>query len=639
MPVTHKRALAALIAVALVAGFWTLRRRIDIERSNQTVSVAVDYTRCAELAGLTGRSTASVLRMLRAAGATHTAIREQTLGDLVANKSIEVLGVAQGLKFVPASELPERVATQLAVRIPGLRALDDGTLLCPGVTALELLRQVGVGYPEQAVADARASGLDTIARPIGEMTLTRQVLNASLDAVHRADADVVVFAGLQVLGAYDLVGYAAEQMRLRGIRFGYIEMAKQHGDLQLAGKVDHRIIRCHAVAAAEMLKLSPARAVDRYALAVRERNVRLCYVRPYLLAAEDPVHTAADYVGRITQAIARDGFRTGRAGTYPPLSVGRGALMALLMGAGAAAIWLLQVVFSLPRRIFWGLVAADIVASAAGALAAPGLMQHVAALLAAIAFPTLAIVSVRPGEAHGRLRLWRGLGLFLLVSLVSLCGGLLVAACLSDLPHMMQLATFRGVKLAQLAPLFVVFIVFAARCTTAYEEVRTEMGTGLPEWPALRAGLIEVASAAVRYWHVGLIIIGLGVAAVLLLRSGNVSPMPPSALELQVRSTLQELLVVRPRTKEILFGHPIMILSLAFLAAGRRRGLWVGVLMGAIGQVSLVNTFGHIHTPLAISLVRVLYGLVLGGGAAVGLWLAGRVGLMMYHKVVPRATD
>jgi hypothetical protein len=69
---------------------------------------------------------------------------------------------------------------------------------------------------------------------------------------------------------------------------------------------------------------------------------------------------------------------------------------------------------------------------------------------------------------------------------------------------------------------------------------------------------------------------------------------------------------VRPRTKEFLIGHPALVVALGLLSAGRREWLPLAMLLGAIGQVSLVNTFCHLHSPLEVSLMRTLWGILIG---------------------------
>ena len=103
-----------------------------------------------------------------------------------------------------------------------------------------------------------------------------------------------------------------------------------------------------------------------------------------------------------------------------------------------------------------------------------------------------------------------------------------------------------------------------------------------------------------------------------LLRSGNTEI---SALEVALREWLDKVLIVRPRTKEFLVGHPFLILAAAVALRGQRKILVVLFGLGTIGQISMMNTFMHIRTPLLESIIRTLNGLWLG--ALVGLLLIG----------------
>ncbi|MEG0579346.1 MAG: DUF5693 family protein, partial [Niameybacter sp.] len=90
-------------------------------------------------------------------------------------------------------------------------------------------------------------------------------------------------------------------------------------------------------------------------------------------------------------------------------------------------------------------------------------------------------------------------------------------------------------------------------------------------------------------------------------RTGNSGSI--SALELSFRQFLDTTLGVRPRTKEFLIGHPMMMVMLYY---GYKEKYIPLLALGAIGQISLVNTYAHIHTPVLISLIRMGYGLIFG---------------------------
>src|SRR5690606_38930129 len=103
-------------------------------------------------------------------------------------------------------------------------------------------------------------------------------------------------------------------------------------------------------------------------------------------------------------------------------------------------------------------------------------------------------------------------------------------------------------------------------------------------------------------------------ALVVVLRTGT-DLLPVPGFEQWLRTTLENTLRVRPRNKEFLLGHPLFVLT-AYLVVRLRPPSLVtatGAALARIGQLSLVATSAHIPAPLAVSLLRTLYGVVLGG--------------------------
>lgn len=120
-----------------------------------------------------------------------------------------------------------------------------------------------------------------------------------------------------------------------------------------------------------------------------------------------------------------------------------------------------------------------------------------------------------------------------------------------------------------------------------------------------------------------------GLAALLWLRSGHSAWMPVPDLELAVRDQLEIWLGARPRFKEFLWGHPLLLLGLFgrhWLAGQERAWPKLCLALGLVGQISLINSFCHVHTPLAMTCLRTFHGLWLGAGVFM-LLLAAVVGL------------
>jgi hypothetical protein len=120
------------------------------------------------------------------------------------------------------------------------------------------------------------------------------------------------------------------------------------------------------------------------------------------------------------------------------------------------------------------------------------------------------------------------------------------------------------------------------------------------------------------------------VGIVYIARTGNYSFIPMVELESTVRELLEDLLYVRPRFKAFLIGHPFLIVALYYWDEIKTHLIgYPLVLLAGIGQITVINTFAHIHIPLFVSLLRVFHGYWLG--LLLGLILIGAI--KVFNKV------
>ena len=112
--------------------------------------------------------------------------------------------------------------------------------------------------------------------------------------------------------------------------------------------------------------------------------------------------------------------------------------------------------------------------------------------------------------------------------------------------------------------------------------------------------------------------------------------MPVSATELKFRAFLEQAFYARPRTKELLIGHPAFMLAL--MAFWRKWPVMVFfglVLIATIGQGSMVETFAHMRTPVYMSYMRGISGIALGAGiGAIAMVL-----IELWQAVVTKAKE
>jgi hypothetical protein len=493
-----------------------------------------------------------------------------------------------------------------------------------------LVRSVGVGLDPEVVADIRAAGLGVVGRPANWRGVGPHGIVWTLRGLKEQGVHSVVFAGDEVLG-YE--GYIADDpekpeqastasaLRDLDLVFGSVEFGKQKGDALLARKAADRTARVHTVTGAEMLNANVSGNVQRFALAARERNIRLLYVRLFV-SEPDALAFNAKYVGRIKAALERGGLVPGPAHGYAPLSTP--LPVRLLIGAGIAAGFVL-LLDALTGLLGGG--RAGVLVGAAAVLGAPLLLAltalplslgpKLAALTAACIFPSLGLLraDLLAPAPEGRPALATALGRFLSACAVTLTGAAMVVGLLSDRLYLLKVEGFMGIKLAHLVPVLLVALVVAL-------DLRVRRGRG---WAAtLEAARTQVMgwmNDPVRVWQVVAAAVALGALAVLVMRSGNEGSAAVSGLELKIRALLDRLLYARPRFKEFLIGHPALVLALILAARGHRRWAMPLFVVGAVGQVSLLNTFCHLHTPLPVSLWRALLGI--GIGVIIALACAG----------------
>jgi hypothetical protein len=341
---------------------------------------------------------------------------------------------------------------------------------------------------------------------------------------------------------------------------------------------------------------------------VRERNIRVVYLRPFAHQwdlGKGPLSieaTNVQIVKRIADGVKRDGFKLGGASPIYPFVVQPWLVLLVSLALPAMLLLVLDAFGARSMRWLAVCVAADVLIIAAGYLIHHDLfVRRVLALGAGILFPvagftTIApLVRAQPAESL-RATLARSFAALGLATIVTLAGALVVVGLISTPLTMVEVERFLGVKLVLLLPPVIALLSYLL----------------LAPWGAKVHDPAAAAASPVRIYQLLLGVVIVGGAYVLQARSGNQSDIAPSSFELALRAHLTSILSVRPRFKEFLIGYPALMLLPALRPVDRRWAGWLLVLMIGMGLGDLIDTFSHLHTPLVVSALRVVNGLVLG---------------------------
>ena len=544
------------LLVAMAASAFVLYKRIDAEKANNSVELAVDFSDIERLSIVEKAAVKSLLDKFKEAGVTTVALTE----DLASSVDLNLLSGIDPKKM---------------------------NLYVPNK-----------GLSSNKINMIQSSGLRVIPRIRNAFNLSGQVINKKIKDV--SIYDTVIFEEEEVLGYPNYLKDTAGALKINNVKYGYIEFGKQMGDSSLASYMGGNLVKVHSIPPDELEGMPQDEAVQRFVRAARERNIRILYV--HLIQYPDSVKTVAGtniyFISALRKELMKDGFNIGKASVPQKISVSK--LEKALIGLGTASGTILLVHYFLPVNLIVSLIILILV----GILPAKML-----ALLSAVVFPSYALISLFPAKREPLVigMVSKAVSVTMYIACISALGAIFIAALLSDKVHMIGIDAFTGVKIALVLPLLIVASYFFLR---AEKEEKLDIGTSLSKAK-------ELLNINIKISHAVVFLLAAACGALFILRSGNFG-LPVTGFEKHARGLLENILYLRPRTKEFLIGYPAIILGAVYYLKGGNKWLWFWLSIGVLAPVSMTNSFCHIHTPVLISLVRSCVGLILG--IALGLF-------------------
>ena len=399
----------------------------------------------------------------------------------------------------------------------------------------------------------------------------------------------------------------------------------------------------------------PEEITNTFFRAIAERNCKVIFLKMILEPDSDVSWDAdekewvyitdpAEYEKMLADLDTRLAPLGYTRGTVPAMEMeDPSVLLKVVQGIGTAAllVMLFDLFFFIGKRWRTILLALGALGFAGLAVLKPAMFRLILSMSGGIVMPSLAAVGLcrvlmekrrtEPQAKFGRV-LGYTMGISVLTILAAFCGSLLATSALSQLSYMIEMDLYRGVKIMQLIPigLFILayLLVYAYEETGARDAVLAHVGPRGEKGRVKRfnAYFAQVMKMPMQLgWFVAIVVIAVAAVFLLLVfvyyiyRTGNSTTTPET--ELAFRNFLENTLIARPRTKEMLIGWPMLMLFIWSLRRGMKFLPMVFGMGMSIGLVSVVNTFLHIRTPFLLSLLRtgwgILFGLLIGLAAVV----------------------
>ncbi len=678
--------LIAVILVGLACALWVNWNRHTIEQRNNTVEMAMEYENLRKLAALEGLPEEIVVKQFQDAGINSLMVFDTTLERLSKMGAIKtatgselrqakILGNDAGI-FASVKDVEENAvyiaagndassfkevwedlrtrfganrAKMISNNPPIIKALGSTHLVAEDdfKTPRGIL-QLPLGLSSSELRKVKDYGFNVIIRPQNFENVTEEKIDNIFKRIAKSGVEVNAYmpAGREVVGYPNKIDYMAKKLDGRKLimleHYTQLQFAKIDGLVPLAEAINYKAARSYVIDSLEQKKITVGEGLRRWALTDEERNVRVNYIRPYMMSqnGQDIFAMNLQYVKDIVKNVKARGFEIGEAGLFEAeqSTVANGytgpyfpnkiafVIIGLAIIAGAV-VYLAQLVelSNSKQLLIWAVVSAI---AAVVMLTGRGLvMRQALAFGAAVFFPVLSMNVIldiwdkcKESSASALKVIFSATWQLALAVLMSLVGGMYLAAILADSRFLLEIDIYRGVKLTFIMPLVLMTVLYVKR----YDMLGVA-GCGLK---AAIGKFNELLSKPITFKHVTL----FGVLGIILLyfvaRSGHSAGVPVAAIEVKMRLFLEQLMYARPRQKEFMIGHPAFFLAVYAAYHHAPRLIQYALTCGAvIGQASLVQTFCHMRTPVFMSTVRALDGYAMG--AVIGIVLVAVLALAM----------
>ncbi len=667
----YNTVLLAVLAAGLLWALWLNWNRHEVERANNTVEMAMEYEGLRRLAALEGISEEETLLRFKDAGVNSLMIFDTTLERLAKKGEIQTatggelrqaanLGADKGVfadvkaeaimedaAYVAADSNPavlddveqdlklrygERRVSQVGEKQRIIRVMGSTEPVPDGKYDEPLgVMQAPLGLPVRDMRIAAALGFNVIVRPQNYVNVNEAQIDSIFARIAKAGVKVHAYmpCGRETVGYPDKLEYLGRRMRENGMKLIMLEHYTQLRFAQIDGLVplseynNYYAARSYVIDGLEQKKISVDTALRRWALTDEERNIRVNYLRPFLMPIEgrDILQINLDNLRYIKRSVEARGFNIGEAGVfsaggsagYAPYFPGNPAFLPIALAVTAGAVLYLALLFGLSDKrqlVLWGV--GSLLCALVLLLGRGLLLRQLLALLAASVFPVLSMNVIFDIWDCNKARvgsmpaiIWKAVWQLALAVALSLTGAAFLSAILTDSRFLLEIDIYRGVKLTFILPVLLTAVLFIRR----YDLLRV-VGRGLN---TLLARLNDLLDMRLTFKHVAVMCVLLFVAFYFVGRSGHTGGVPVPAIELKMRAFLEQAMYARPREKEFMIGHPAFFL--AALAAYRCAPLWWRFVLACgavIGQGSLVQTFCHMRTPVIMSLLRAVDGYAAG---------------------------
>ncbi|MCT1576581.1 DUF5693 family protein [Oceanobacillus kimchii] len=599
--------LLGIIILLLLLSLPNIYERIQVENGQNTVEMVLPVEEIEELSSSLDQSLSDMLVELRESGLSAVSVEPLSIHDLAADGQLSIYSGTYLTDLLRLQgELNRELTDGYYVTLPEneyYNNLIEENLQAETITLFETTffhiedtseLDLDLGYDTSTLETLQEHNVPYVLRAGNQPTVEQnQMIVEKLVNQKNTLSQGILFTRDEAIG-YPTINHLqsmATDLQQTGYHFYLIEFANQSGMQTVARSTDYDFIRLHSM----FLDDKPLdESVQQTIRAIKERQIRSIYFHiPMEVEPSESYAATKDYLEDVQRNLPSK-FELGTAQPFETIQQSNWMIWMVII---ASIIWGYLATSWLSIRWARFIVPLVIFVLVIGYLFTDRLLllQMIAWIIAVItpAYAVINAMKLRQKYLIEKDRAINWIKILLFSIGILLIGILMIIGMLNGNAFTSGMELFRGVKLLHIFPIVIAFIGLFWNDVIDHGKLL----------------LHKFLHAEIKYWHALIVMIIAVIGFYYISRTGNAGSV--SQVEIAIRTALEELLYVRPRTKEFLIGFPFFIIGLYLLKYFPLISKLI-LTFSTIGFLSVINTFTHFHMPLHLSFLRTGYSLLFG---------------------------
>ncbi|MEI7942410.1 MAG: DUF5693 family protein, partial [Candidatus Riflemargulisbacteria bacterium] len=604
------------------------------EQKNTNIEIVLDFDTIKNIYLNSGVNYQEILTTFKAAGMTSVILREDKVKDLVEDgKATLVSGkdilndnrISGGRYGFIYSKIPrerplqpeynylvigdpnlfEYAKRNLEIKLGVSRIKDLGSNLLEVTAQTDDLLETSLDINPDKIALIYKYSLAVIPEISNYEGFNQEVIASKISDLSKSDVKVITFKDNEALGYKKYLQITALKIREQDLFFGFTEFVKPKGLEYLAMNAPNKALKIHYMIVGE----DSQNYLNRAYRAITERNANIIHIdiasdkNNFSKNKENSYKETYNLIQQLREKINKIGYEVKAIDYIKKPQTTNIVFFQIIAYFAVSLMFILFVKLFIKELtskesfiLFLSILA---IGGVAYLTTTVKLYNEYMALLTACVAPVIVFIIIKKILDKNLDKGKPFIPILVFIFISTIITGIIITTLLFHYNYFVAIWTFRGVKLANTIPIFLLAIFLFVR----------------PKRIKYLYQVLDRYFAGILTFKYLFIIVFLTLfLAFYILRTGNYGILILGRAEIGFRELLENIFLVRPRFKEFLFAVPLLMLAINYWKTTKIHSTMMSVILlfASIASISQINTFCHLHSPFITSLYRSFLGLFLG---------------------------